>query len=179
MNRPWKEVAKRADQRTYAAEEVRDSVTYALARDWKNEVSAPLIAALKKVFTGQDNSLGLTEIALDQLERAKPLAGGSVFGANAVAWCVQLVNESRLDNDAFYEAIGLAARERGFAASRQFDEHYLRKVGHTRADGVGGRVVDALKSLSDTQLGAALIDPRSRPRRRFKRRSEVDEGVPL
>src|SRR5260370_10488150 len=127
MRRAWKELAKRADQGTYDSQQVSEAVPHALVGDWKNEVSAALIMALKSVFSGQDNSLRVREIALDQLEAAKPLAAGSVFGGNVVAWSIQLVHEGRMETNALYEAVGFAANERGFSGARQVEEHHLRE----------------------------------------------------
>ncbi|AOO85149.1 hypothetical protein [Bosea vaviloviae] len=179
MRRPWKEVAKRGDQRTYDAAQVTEAATYALASDFKNEVSGALISALKNVFNGRENSLRLPEIALDQLEAAKPLAAGSVFGANAVSWCVQLVHEGRMDPEALYEAVGLAAKERGFAATRQVEEHFLRKSSQRRADGVSARLGDAISAMSEGRLGTILIVPAPSPRRAPRKRTDINDGVPL
>ncbi|MER8764746.1 MULTISPECIES: hypothetical protein [unclassified Mesorhizobium] len=179
MRRPWKEVAKRGDQRTYDSAQVTEAATYALTSDFKNEVSGALISALKSVFNGRENSLRLPEIALDQLEAAKPLAAGSVFGTNAVSWCVQLVHEGRMDPDALYEAVGLAAKERGFAATRQVEEHFLRKSSQRRADGVSSRLEGAISGMSEGRLGSMLIDPQPIARRAPSKRTDINDGVPL
>jgi hypothetical protein len=179
MRRAWKELAKRADQRAYDSEQVSEAVPHALASDWKNEVSGALITALKNVFAGRDNSLRIPEIALDQLEAAKPLAAGSVFGMNAVSWSVQLVNEGRMDEDALYEAVGLAAKERGFAGARQVEEHWLRESSQRRSDGVSARLESAISGLSEGKLGARLIDPQPSSRRAPSKRTDINDGVPL
>ena len=179
MRRAWKELAKRADQRAYDSEQVSEAVPHALASDWKNEVSAPLIAALKNVFAGRDNSLRLPEIALDQLEAARTLGAGSVFGTNAVSWCIQLVHEGRMDLDALYEAVGLAAKERGFAGTRQVEEHYLRKSSQRRSDGVSARLESAVSGLSEGKLGAMLIDPQPGARSAPRKKTDINDGVPL
>jgi hypothetical protein len=64
-----------------------------LTGDFKNEVKPALIVELKAIFNGRNNSLQLPEIALNELESAKILAAGSVFGMNAVAWSVEMINE--------------------------------------------------------------------------------------
>jgi hypothetical protein len=179
MRRAWKELAKRADKRTYDATEVQEALRHALASDWKNEVSPALISALKDVFSGRDNSLGFRKIALDQLEAAKPLAASSVFGTNAVSWCIQLVKEGRLDNAALYEAVGLAIRERGFAASRQVEEHYLRESSHKRADHVGVRLEGALAAFSDVALATTVFEPQPSPRSGLKKKTDLNDGVAL
>ena len=179
MRRAWKELAKRADQRTYNSAQVREAVPHALASDWNNEVSAPLIAALKNVFAGRYNSLRFPEIALDQLEAARTLAAGSVFGTNAVSWCIQLVHEGRMDLDALYEAVGLAAKERGFAGTRQVEEHYLRQSSQRRSDGVSARLESAVSGLSEGKLGAMIIDPQPGARSAPRKRTDINDGVPL
>lgn len=179
MRRPWKELAKRGDQRTYDSEQVAEAATQALASDFKNEVSWPLINVLKDVFTGRDNSLGLPEIALQQLEEAKALAAGSVFGMNAVAWSIQLVYEGRLDKQALYDAVGFAAKERGFANMRSVEEHYLRESNQRRATDVRVRLNSAISGLSESKLGAMLVDPHPAAARGLRKRTGLSDGVPL
>ena len=179
MRKVWKELAKRGDQLTYDAEQVGEAASHALASDFRNEVSAPLVSALKDVFTGRDNSLGLREIALRQLDDAKALAAGSVFGMNAVAWSIQLVHEGRLDKEALYEAVGLAAKERGFANTRSVEEHYLRESNQRRADGVAARLQNAISGLSESKLGSLLVDPQPAAQRGPRKKTDVNDGVPL
>jgi hypothetical protein len=179
MRKAWKELAKRGDQLTYDAEQVGEAASHALASDFRNEVSAPLVSALKDVFTGRDNSLGLREIALQQLEEAKALAAGSVFGMNAVAWSIELVNEGRRGKEALYEAVGLAAKERGFANTRSVEEHYLRKSNQRRADGVAARLQNAISGLSESKLGSMLVDPQPAAPRGPPKKMDVNDGVPL
>lgn len=178
MRKAWKELAKRADQKAYDLAQVSEAVPYALASDWRNEVSPALITAIKNVFAGKDNSLRLHKVSLDQLEAAKPLAAGSVFGASAISWAVQLIHEGRTDANALYDVVGLAAKERAYAGFRSVEEHYLRESNERRADGVRSRLEGSISGMSVTQLGAMLIEPPSgggAP----KKMTEIDEGVPF
>lgn len=179
MRRPWKELAKRGDQLAYDSEQVSEAATHALVSDFKNEVSGRLLGALKDVFLRRDNSLGISEVAIEQLEKAKALAAGSVFGTNAVAWCIQLVHEGRLDQQALYDAVGLAAKERGFANARSTEEHYLRKSNQRRADNVAVRLNTAIAGLSESKLGSMLVDPHPAVSRLPRKRTEISDGVPL
>ncbi|WP_418648274.1 hypothetical protein ACNQFN_06160 [Thauera butanivorans] len=179
MRKPWKELAKRGDQRTYDVEEVAEAAAGALASDFKNEVKWSLIEALKSIFTGRDNSLRLPEIALQELEDAKALAAGSVFGMNAVAWSIELISDGRFGLDALHDAIGLAAKMRGFANIRSVEEHYLRESNQRRADHVSKRIYSAISGLSEGKLGSMLVAPESTGARRPKKRTHLDEGVPL
>jgi hypothetical protein len=177
MRRAWKELAKRADKKTYDLDQVREAVPQALANDWRNEVSPALVTAIRNVFAGKENSLHLREIALDQLEAAKRLAAGSVFGSNAVAWAIQLIHEGRTDAGALYDVVGLAAKERGYACFRQVEEHYLRESTERRADGVRSRLEGAVSGLSVTQLGTMILEPSAR--RVPRKHTQLDEGVSL
>jgi hypothetical protein len=179
LRRAWKELAKRGDQDIYDAEQVAEAAAGALSSDFKNEIKWSLVDKLKSIFTGRDNSLGLPEIALQELEEAKPLAAGSVFGTNLVEWCIVLINEGRFGLDAFHEAIGLAAKMRGFANVRQVEEHYLRKSNQRRADHVSIRLSSAISNFSAGRLGAMLVSPESDGARRPKKKTHLDEGVPL
>jgi hypothetical protein len=179
MRQAWKQLAKRGDQRTYDSEQVAEAAVHAIAGDFKNEVSGALINALKDVFIRKGNSLGLPEIALHQLDEAKALAAGSVFGMNAVAWSIQLVDEGRLNKDALYEAVGLAAKERGFANLRSVEEHYLRESNQRRADAVSARLTCAISRLPDGKLGSMLVDPQPAAARGPRKRTNLNDGVPL
>jgi hypothetical protein len=179
MRRPWKELAKRGDQSTYDPAQVAEAATNALASDFKNEVSWSLISALKSIFAGKDNSLLLPEIALHQLHELTGLAAGSVFGRNAVAWSIQLVNEGRLEANAVFEAIGLAAKARGLANTRAIQEHVLRETNQHRAEGVAARLNSAINGLSESGLGSLLMDRQHAGDRQLKKNTSLDEGVPL
>lgn len=179
MRKAWRELAKRGDQDTYDAEQVAEAAAGALASDFTNEVKWSLIDALKATFTGRDNSLGILEIALQELEATKSLAAGSVFGMNAVAWSIELITEGRFGLDAFHEAIGLAAKERGFANIRSVEEHYLRQATQRRSSNVGKRLHSAIASLSESKLGSMLVTPEVAKTQRFRKKVHLDEGVPL
>ena len=178
MPRGWKELAKRADKKTYDLAEVASALPHALSNDWKNEVSYQLIAALKEVFLGQSNSLRVREISLQQLEACKPFAAGSAFGTSAVAWAIQMVHEGRCDESAMFEAIGNAALERAYSGFRQVEEHYLRESTGRRADGVRARLENAASGLTANQLGSQLVNPDS-GNARPKRKLAIDDGVRL
>ena len=179
MRKSWKELAKRADQSTYDAEQIAEAAAGALASDFKNEVKWSLIDALKSIFTGRDNSLGLREIALQELDDAKALAAGSVFGMNAIGWSIDLISDGRFGLDAFYDAIGLAAKDRGFANVRSVEEHYLRESNQRRSDNVSKRLNAAISSLSEGRLGSMLVASESSGTQRLKKKIHLDEGVPL
>lgn len=179
MRKPWKELAKRGDQSTYDSEQVAEAATSALASDFKNEVSWSLISALKSIFAGLDNSLMIPEIAIQQLSELRSLAAGSVFGSNAVEWSIQLVNEGRLEPKAVYDAIGLAAKARGFANTRSIQEHVLRETNQHRAEGVAARLNSAISGLSESSLGTMLLDRQPNRSRHLKKNTSLDEGVPL
>lgn len=179
MRKAWKEVAKRADELAYDSDQVSEATQHAVTSDFRNEVSYPLLKALKNVFSGRDNSLGLPEISLHQLEDTKALAAGSVFGTSMVSWCIQLVHEGRLDMDAFHEAVGLAAKQRCFANTRSVEEHYERASNPKRARGVGARLSAAISELSERKLGSMLVDPQTPYGRRLGKRTDVNDGVPF
>lgn len=179
MRRHWKELAKRGDQRTYADEQVAEAAANALDTDFKSEIKWSLVDALKSIFTGRNNSLGLPEIALDELRVVKDLAAGSVFGMSAVEWSFVLISEGRLGLDAFHDAIGLAAKMRGFANARSVEEHYLRESNPRRASYVSKRICSAVTGFSEGKLGAMLVTPESTKGRRLSKKTHLDEGVPL
>lgn len=179
MRRPWKELAKRGDQLTYDSEQVAEAAAGALVSDFRNEVKWSLIDTMKSIFSGKDNSLKLPELALQELENAKALAAGSVFGRNVVAWGIELINEGRFGMDALYEAIGLAAKMRGFANARSVEEHFLRESDQRRASHVSNRLNSAIASLSESKLGAMLANPQTGHAKSSRKKTDIDDGVPL
>lgn len=179
MRRPWKELAKRGDQCTYDSEQVAEAATIALVSDFRKEVTWSMINALKSIFGGLDNSLRIPEIAIQQLKDLRSETAGSVFARNAVEWSIQLVNEGRLEPDAVFVAIGLAAKARGFACARQIHEHVLRATNKSRADGMTSRVTNAIGGLSESSLGSLLMNREGAAQRRIKSNNNLDAGVPL
>lgn len=179
MRKPWRELAKRGDKLAYDSGQVAEAARDALASDFINEVSYSLVKALKDIFAGRDNSLGLPEIATHQLEEAQSLAAGSVFGMSAVAWSFQLIHEGRFGMDAFHDALGLAAKERGLANTRSVEEHYVRESNQRRASSVSARLQDAIAGLPETELGAMLVAPQPARSRGSQKRTGINDGVRL
>jgi hypothetical protein len=175
----WKELTKRADQQAYGLAEIAEAAANALAGDLKNEVKWALLDALKSIFIGRDNSLESPEIALQELEIAKKLAAGSVFGRNAVAFSIELINAGNFGLDAFYEAIGAAAKHRAFASIKSVEEHYVREASQKRATNVKARLQSAISGLSENRLGLLLAKRESAISRSTRKKTNIDEGVPL
>jgi len=183
MRKPWKDLAMRGDKDVYDDKQVAEAAAEALASDFKNEVKWSLVELLRATFLSHDNSLlpPDPQVALQELEAAKRLAAGSVFGMSAVEWSITLINEGRFGLAAFYEAIGLAAKMRGGANLLQIEEHYVRNSNESRASHVSKRIRNAISSLSDGGLGSKLVAPRAldvRPSR-SRKKTQLDEGVPL
>jgi hypothetical protein len=80
---------------------------------------------------------------------------------------------------ALYEAVGLAAKERGFANRRSVEEHYLRESNQRRADAVSARLNSAISGLSEDKLGSMLVDPQPAAMRGPRKRTDLKDGVPL
>jgi hypothetical protein len=179
MRKHWKELCKRGDQAIYRSDEITEAAAAALTSDFRNEVSWSLINKLKAIFSGQDNSLMIPDIALGQLDQARRDAAGSVFGRNAIEWCITLIEAGQFYPDTVYAAIGRAAKERGFASARQIHEHVLRECDHLRADGITTRLNHAIAELQEKQLGAALMSSKTERTRASKKKFNLDDGVKL
>jgi len=178
MPKAWKEFARKGDEKIYGAEDVRDAAIYALSRDFVNEVSGKLLRALRNIFDGVGNSLLMGDVAIHALEDARHLAAGSVFGSAAVRWCEEYVQAGAFGRDSFHEAIGCAVKERGYAGQKQVQEHYLRKSGSRRADGVASRIGSAIDGLSSRDLGRSFTGDGERAKAPRKK-TDIDQGVPL
>ncbi len=178
LRKAWKELARLADNLAYAQEEVRHAATVAISHDF-NEVSGPLLKALEAIFHGHGNSLGSIEIALQQLNEARRLAAGSVFGINAVFYSEALVSAGRLEPNAFYKAIGMAARMRGRANILAVQEHYVREATESRANHVTRRIKSAFETFSDNTLGTMLVSARIAKVRPMRKSTGLDQGVAL
>jgi hypothetical protein len=179
MTAAWKRLAKFGDQQTYDSDQIREAAIHALSRDLTNEVKWSLLDALKSIFIGRNNSLGLPELALQELTTVKSLAAGSVFGLNVAACSNQLIKEGKLGLEAFHEAVGMAAKMRGFANVRSVEEHFLRESNSRRADSVGMRLYGAISSLSENALGSMLVAPKSEGSRKPRKKIRLEDGVAI
>jgi len=177
MRRSWKTVAKRAEQAAYATVEIAESALCAVAADWRLEVKASLVTAMKNVFTCRDNSLQIVEVALDQLERARPLAAASVFGINAIECSIQLAREGKFGMDAFHEAISMAVKSRTYAVARQIEEHYIRKNHPKEGRVLRERLGGAIASMNDCELGQTMVGKRKGRSAGLHKKAGLDDGV--
>lgn len=178
MPKAWKELARIGDEKIYGAEDVCDAAVYALSKDFANEVSGTLLRALRNIFDGVGNSLLMADVAMHALNDARHLAAGSVFGSAAVRWCEEYIRTGAFGRDNFHEAIGCAVQERGYGGQKQVQEHYLRKSGARRADGVASRIGGAIDSLSPRDLGRSFTGDGERPKAPRKK-TDIDQGVTL
>jgi len=178
MRPAWKRLAERADNRSFTAEQVAESVYPALADDWRAEVSASLVEAVASVLDGSSQA-GLFAGDADELGRLRA-ACDSPLASTFVDAARDALADGLRGQQAIEQCVEAALQDRALREIRSVEEHYLRKSDRDRAGHVRARLEGSVAFTSFGELARAISQGVALGRR-FKpvKRDGLDEGVPL
>ena len=178
MPRGWKKLAKRADNKAYAPEEVRDALPEALEHDWRAEVPDSVCKRVRDILGDNQSSLFGHQRA-ERLETLRGETAGYVLGNAFLDYAIEEAARGRCGDDGLRVAAGRALMDRAARGARQVEEHYCRESTLHRAAHVRERI-DIGVTQSDIhgiagQLVGTDISERSRP----AKQAGLDDGVRL
>ena len=179
MPRGWKTLAKRADNRAYAAEEVRDALPAALEQDWRAEVPDRLCRQVREIL-GDSQSVLFGDQRSERLEALRRETAGYVLGNAFLDYAIQAAERGRIGDEALREATGKALSDRAASGARQVEEHYCRESTQRRAAHVRGRIEAGITQCDMAGIVGRVVgtDGIEGPRRPAKQ-TGIDEGVRL
>lgn len=179
MSRAWKRLAEFAQNDNFEPGHIAEAASRALMRDWRANVPAGLIAAVRKVFCGSQSTLFNEQLA-EQLRAMGEQTGNRAF-ARLFLDCAVLRTESGQTGEVgFVQAAADSLLARGARGVRQVEEHYLRKSSASTAKSVRGRLEHGVTSADLASCARVLLKVSPSPTRRPSLRHQgIDEGVPL
>jgi len=177
MRRHWKSLAERAAKAAYSADQVRQTLPYALKKDLRE---APL-DAVRKIFRGVPQGNLFPADCVAQLEAVRQGTRRSA-ASNALLDCaIQAVGNGLTGDAAFGATLENACKEHARSAFRSLEEHYHREANAHDADYVRDRLDAARQQCDYKAIAAGLINPGKKPRDadRPPRQTDLDEGPAL
>lgn len=179
MNRSWKELAKRADNRAYASEEVSDALPKALSDDWRAEVPDNLCRKVGDILRDVGRSL-FGDQRVERLEALRWSTAGYNLGNAFLDYAIQVAAEGLSGSGAVKEAAQRALSDRAARGARQVEEHYYRESTQGRATSVRQRIETGISQCDMTGIAGHLVGTRrgDDPRRSVMQ-TGLDDGVKL
>lgn len=178
MKRGWQRVAKRADNRTYGADEISIAMIPALERDCQDEMSGEFIDGIRRVFEEQEELL-IKDDVVAQVEALRREAGCGI-GRTLLNNVTQISAGNAVGVLDLINAMTAALADRAARCGRQAEEHYLRESTASRANNVRARFEEGIAGAALEALARHILklDARS-PGRPALKRDGLDDGVSL
>lgn len=175
MKRNWRSVAERADNPSFAVEEIGNAMVPALAGDCRDELSPGFIDNIRETVEEQERLLIKDDIR--SLAHALRPEAGAGIGRRLIEIVALVSSADAPDLTALVRAMKAALAERAARCIRQIEEHYLRKSSASRANDVRARLEQAIASASLDVLARQILKiDDSRPARASAKRDGLDEG---
>ena len=179
MNRTWKRLAERADNRAFSLDEVAGAFLPALDQSCREEVPAGVWRELATIFSDQQQTL-FSEQRAEQIAGLRRQVAGLPLGCTLVDTAVLAASRGVTNEGAILQAATQALAQRAARGNKQVEEHYYRRSDEKRTEKVRERLESALKKVAlDTlarqhlNMGAAPKTPRS------GKQAGLDDGVQL
>ena len=179
MSRAWKRLAEFAQNDNFESGHIAEAALSALMRDWRANVPAGLIAAVREVFCAAQNTL-FNEQRAEQLRTMGEQTGNRAFARMFLDCAVLRTESGETGEAAFAKAAADALLAQGARGVRQVEEHYFRKSHASLAKSVRGRLEHGVSSADLASCARVLLKVSPAPTHQPSlKRQGIDEGVPL
>lgn len=178
MPRGWMKLAKRADNKAFAPDEVCDALPDALTQDWRAEVPDSVRRRVREILgDGQSSLFGDQRIG--QLESLRGETAGYNLGNAFLDYASEAAARGRHGDKAVAEAASKALADRAVRGARQVEEHYCRKSTQRRAAHVRERIESGVTQSDLGGLAERLVGVGKSDAPRPAKRTGLDDGVQL
>lgn len=179
MNRSWKRLAERADNRAYSIDEVAAAFLPALDQSCREEVPEGIWRRLAEIFGDQQQTL-FAEQRVDQIAALRSQVAGLPLGCALVDAAAHAASKGPATEDMLIKAATQALAQRAARGNKQVEEHYYRKSNERRTEKVRERLESALKAAAlvtlarqHLNMGASIKASRS------SKQAGLDDGVQI
>lgn len=180
MRSAWKAFAEEASSRASPLSDVLPKLVRAIELDWRAEVSHQLMSKLRIVVNSAESGLPFPDSRAMELERMKIAYPGESLALVFIECVGRALDDGHVGSAAIEEGTRRVLDLRITRGFRQVEEHYYRGASRGEAQFVRDRLAQAGAAF-DTSKQARVMSQQL-PRRsslRIRKRSGVDEGVPL
>lgn len=176
MRPKWKALSRRADNRSFATDEVTEAVCPALAADWSRDVSDGFLRKVR-VALGEDATLFPSHDP-NALEGLRSQTGSPLEAMLIEAAC-DIAKDGYSGQDALEKAAEDALLERSIRGIRQVEELWLRESPERRATNVRSRLEASIAAAPIASLVKALLAGSSVRDIRAPKRDGLEDGVQI
>jgi hypothetical protein len=159
MRRPWKRVCEIADNAAHALEEVIERIPAALSADARGELSDGFLSRMRRALALDPAQPRLFDDVRQALAAVRTRAR-STMEADLADAVIDAIRDGFSGLGALRRGIATALHERGQAAIRAVEEHYLMESPQSRAAHVRSRLQAALAAAAGgvASLADGLVD---------------------
>ncbi|MBJ6126887.1 hypothetical protein [Microvirga splendida] len=171
----WRTYAQRAAIAAYAADDVREALTFALKRDI-------LQAPLRTIRDIMGSDTLFPSIRIEKLEALRSRHPGSAPAQLAIDCAVAAAGRGLSGDAGTYVAVSMALEDTGRSAMRSIEEHYQREAHPRSSRYVRERQQAARQQFDCGALAREILSSDRPPQRRSVNlpvRKDVDDGPPL
>ena len=179
MPRGWKQLAKRAANKAFAPEEVRDALPAALEQDWRGEVPERFCGHVRNILRDNQSSL-FGDQRTERLEALREETAGYALGNAFLDYAIQAAAQGRSGDEALREAAGNTLSDRATRGARQVEEHYRRESSQGRAAHVRERIESGVIQSDIAGIAGRLVGiDKSEQARGPTKQTGLNDGVQL
>ena len=176
LRHQWKRLLKRAYQRAFDSQDVRDAICPALERDCAWEITKDFMPALRDYCADKDANLFDDRSA--RLEQLRHLAAGRGTLGAVIADCAQeALLQGKAGQEAIDQALHQALTDRLARNSLQMEEHVLRESGARKAGDIRGRLASAMAQAPIATLVQKLKTAVASSTAAPPKHADLDDGV--
>lgn len=179
MSRSWKRLAEFSENLNFGTADTCAAAIDALDKTWRANVPTAVIGGLRNVFLEKQSGL-FSDQHVEEVEALSSMVDGHGVGKLLIDHAVCVLQEGGCGETGLLAAAERTLTAWGARASRQIEEHYLRKAPALLTRQVRERVEQALGTADRRALGRQLCDLGSGAARpRSLKHKGIDDGVPL
>lgn len=177
MQRRWQDLAERAANRAFSDAEVAEAMLVAI----RKEFGGLPIEKLRDAMRGGDQAALFSDAVETDLDALRVACPGHA-GWNALIDCsIDEVRRGGSGADAMSAGCQAAIDLKLMSASRQLEEHYLRKQGNRSAFWMRERLSASRKEVDTASVATEICSTASRSpsNARIRKQGGLDDGVSL
>lgn len=179
MSRWWKRLAKFSENENFASADMCGAAIQALWKTCRAELPPNVLEGLCSVFLEQQPGL-FPDHHIDAVEVLRPMAAGHKICKLLLDHATYVLHEGGSGEIGLTEAAERMLTAVGESATRQIEEHYLRKDTVFLTRQVVGRVEQALGTADKRTLARRLCGLEwENSKRASHKHKDINDGVPL
>ena len=174
----WRKVAECADNANFEVQRVSELLFDAVMKDFRRDVPAALLRALREAFHERDRCLFI-ELRRDVVAFQLPAEQYTSLAAMVLDCANHELELGNTGSQGISAAVESALGDQMSRAARQIEEHYLRKGGNRRSAEIRQRLKEARGGVPVSDVSSRVLGTVAAPRIACAKEAGLEDGVPL